>query len=327
MRVLRCLPVLLLFTLASACGDYQSPFLPTPLAEDYLPTAIALTVEAGVTPLPPAETPPPPDTEGMETGETPVQGDPTATPSPTLRPTLPEATPAPVTPAITPTPTPDFPEDAIEIYNPGELSKIISPFHLYAYMRPRAGRLARIELFGEDGRLLVRQIKEYEFDSGAWANLSLDIDFEISATAEMGRLVISVEDEYGRLVAVNSVDLVLLSLGTADLNPSDSVLERILIQDPRPKALIQGQQVQVSGLARREDGTQLIGQLIDEEGKVIGLRVFGVSRTEQDPYGTFSAEIPYEVDDLTAVRLVVFESGEPVSPVRYLSSVEILLSP
>lgn len=327
MKALRCLPVLLLFALASACGEYQSPFLPTPLAEDFLPTAVALTVEAGVTPQAPTKNPPPSSTENLETSEIPVEEDPTVTPSPALRSTQPEATAAAVTPVITPTPTSAFPDDAIEIYNPGELSKITSPFHLYAYLRPRAGSLVRIELFGEDGRLLVRQVKEYEFDSGVWANLSLDIDFEISATAEMGRLVISVEDKYGRLVAVNSIDLVLLSLGTADLNPSDSVLERILIQEPRPKALIQGQKVQVSGLARREDGTQFIAQLIDEEGKVAGLRVFGVSRTEQDPYGTFSAEIPYEVDDLTAVRLVVFESGEPVSPIRYLSSVEILLSP
>jgi hypothetical protein len=39
------------------------------------------------------------------------------------------------------------------------------------------------------------------------------------------------------------------------------------------------------------------------------------------------AEVPYEVSELTAARLVVYEEGEPESDIAHLTSIEVVLAP
>jgi hypothetical protein len=121
--------------------------------------------------------------------------------------------------------------------------------------------------------------------------------------------------------------LILLSTGEQDLNPTSALLEAIVIQEPRAKALITGGKVLVSGVARPDTDLPLRVELIDNEGKVVGQRLVNVSRTSAGGYGDFAAEVPYTVSALTPVRLVVYEDGENISPMVHLSSQEIVLSP
>jgi hypothetical protein len=321
------------------CESLLAPPLPTPLPTQYLPTAIALTLEAArpdFTPTPnqsppqatsptspPAASPQPspsatwpPATATEQNGATPPQ---------TTEPTL---TPYTLPPSPTPSPTPEIPNAEIEIRNLGPLSRVVSPIHLYTYLRPGAGGKVRIELFGEDNRLLYREIRKVNFvPVGAWANLTLDVNFEIATPAEAARLKISVDDEYGRTVALNSVPLILLSVGAADVVPPLDVLAPIVIRQPRKKALIQGGKVVVSGLARPESDQPLLVRLITPQGAEVGFRLVEVNPTSQGGYGVFTAEVPYTISKPTAALLVVQESAGSLENVIHLSSVEIMLSP
>ncbi len=229
--------------------------------------------------------------------------------------------------ASTPTAFAEIPIAGIQIFKPGDLSKVASPIEVSAYLRPGAGGQVTIELFGEDGRLLVRQIRVYDVSPGARVNLFEEVPFQISAAAEVGRLVLSMADEAGRLIAVNSIDLILLSMGDSDINPSDALLDFIYIQQPKLKTLVQGGSILVSGLARPFIDQSLVVHLISEDGRVVGQRLVAVGERAANGYGEFGVEVSYNVGRLTPVRLTIYEVGSPISPYRYLSSLELVLGP
>lgn len=328
MKFLRSFSIFLLAGLISGCAGMLASGFPTPLPTEYLPTVIALTLQAGESNQPSsglslaAIEPGTPQPESVVDTQIPAS---TATPTPELQ----TPTPYPITlpPPPTETPLPDIPAAFVQIYKPGDLSRVVSPLHVSSYLKTRDVGLVRVELYGEDGRLLVRQDKKFLANSASWSNLSLDLDFEISATAEVGRLVISADDKFGRTMALNSVDLILMSVGEADINPSSAVDEAIIIQQPGVKALIQGGQVLISGLARPDTDRPMMAELRDEKNKIVGFRQLGVSDLVEDGYGTFAVEVPYKVDALTPVRLSVFEDSENTSAMTHLSSIEVMLSP
>ena len=315
--------------LLTGCGFLAQPTLPTPLPEAYIPTVIALTLQAGeaqtgqnlqVTASP--GTPTEPQTSPTPTVE---GGSPLATPAVASEPPFVAESPVPLSIS---TPTPNrFPVADIQIFRPGLMSRVVSPIRVNAYLQPGAEGRVWVELFGEDGSLLFREIRRYSALPGARVNLSMEVAFEIAGVAQVGRLVVSVQDEFGRVSALNSVDLILLSEGEEDLNPTDATLQQIVIEQPGPKRLIQGGTVVVSGLARLRNEQNLVAELRNEENQVVGFRLVGVEPPGEDGYGNFLAEVPYTGDKLEPVRLSVYESGGAISEKIYLSSVEILAGP
>jgi hypothetical protein len=335
----------------AACSTSLASNLSTPLPPEYLPTAAALTLAAlqldRATPTPAAQTMAAAAvfaTKTVEASPTVVANSPaapTATSSPESSPThtLPSATLAPTTaPDIqvsgvvtalfgaTSTPAPPIPDARIQIYRLGELSKVISPLDVSARLTCGDGKVVRIELYGEDGRLLARDVRNYKVPWDA-ARIGMPLDFEISAAAELGRLVISAEDSFGRLIEVNSMNLILLSQGITELNPSSGLAQRIIIQDPPEQTLIQGGKLIISGRARPETAQPLRVMLVGEDGRILGQRLAGVTVLISGDYGTFMAEVPYSVGEVTPALLTVFEEGGTISEISFLTSLKVVLAP
>lgn len=312
----------------SGCSIFESADLPTPYPTEYLPTIIAQTLQANPThTLPPA----PSDTPTPSTTATPNEVTATPTPQATATPLLESGDSLQTEiPALTRTPVDpgDIPNAKIEIRNLGALSRIVSPLPIYAYLRPGDGNKVKIELFGEDNRLLVRQIKTFtSLAPGAWTVLITELDFEIAATAESARLRLSVADEYGRITELNSVPIILLSMGEADITPPADVKAPIIIQQPTRRRLIQGGQVLVSGLARLETDQPLLVQILDRDGNQVGMRFAAVELLEGTPYRSFTVEVPYAVSKYTEALLVVSDGNGETDKIKHLTSVEIQLSP
>ena len=188
MRFLRIFSIVLLAGLISGCAGMLASGFPTPLPTEYLPTVIALTLQAGESnhvssgsSISAAE---PGTPQPKNLGDTQIPPS-TTTPAPEL----PTPTPYQITlpPPPTETPLPDIPVGFVQIYKPGDLSRVVSPLHVSSYLRTTGVNLVRIELFGEDGRLLVRQDKKFLANSLSWANISLDLDFGISGKNDRRR--------------------------------------------------------------------------------------------------------------------------------------------
>lgn len=316
--------LIFLFLLA-ACAPEANLGFPTPLPTEYLPTSIALTVAAGLVTNTNTETPSPEALPGEPTHAPRPSSTPTATPLPTETPT-PTAT---FTPSITPTPSntpvPVVPLADIELRTPGSLSKVTSPIPVRAFVFPGALGRVTVELLGEDGRLLTREI--VVLGEGRKAGLALELPFDIPGVSELGRLQIYTADAFNRPKTMVSVDLILLSTGTADLNIPTDFLAHLAIKDPQEGDLIQGGNVIVSGLARPTTGLSFLAELIDEKGQVVGQRLFDADPGPENEFRPFFVEIPYTVTEPTRVRLVIYERTERIPGTIYLVSMEILISP
>jgi hypothetical protein len=300
--------------------------LPTLIPTEHLPTVIAQTAQALVSGS--ATTTP---WEGTRTATPPALASATTLPA-TQTATVPSITPAtnkPGKPTKVPPPesVPEIPFADIQFVSPGALSKVVSPIELHAYLVPGDSGSVRVELFGEDGRLMFRKLFLVNTHAGSQANLRSEIDFEISGVAETATLVISVDDSYGRLKTLASEELILLSLGESEVNPPDDFLAPIVIQQPEPKVLIQGGTLVVSGLVRKASDQPLLVELVTTDGKVIGSRLAGVVTEPQGGHRLFAAEISYHVNSPTWVRVTVSESSARLERPLRLTSVEALLSP
>lgn len=309
-----------------ACAGLPTAPIPTLIPTQYLPTAIAQTLQAAnpaqsVSATQP-EVLPPTATQTAQASPTPQ-----ASAAPTTTPTA-VASALPTNPLPAENTQPAIPEAIIQIRNLGELSKVASPIPIDALLKPGEGGKVQIDLLGEDRRVLARLIKDLPYtDRQGRARLITKLDFEISAVAEAGRLVFSVFDEFERTTAVNSVPLILLSIGEGDIVPPANMQETIVIQQPPARTLIQGGNLLAYGLSRPVSDSYLVAQLIAEDGQVVGKRVANSAPPEDGGYGTFVIEVPYSVSEPTPALLVVWQGEGSLSNVIHLSSVEVLLSP
>jgi hypothetical protein len=294
--------------------------------DDYLPTAIALTIQAVLPDLSPTPQPPIEESSSIEVpNETAFS---TETPQPNSE--AEQGSAAPVIPVeavevSTPVPTPATASAAIQILAPGPASKVTSPIRLNAYLSPGDKGTVRIELLGEDGRMLVRQLLSY----GPLSRIQVvtELDFEISAAGELGRLRITTEDNNGRMVAVASVDLLLMSLGQSDITPSADSLDRIIIQEPVPKTLVQGGTLRVGGFVRPSGERSTWVELITSDNRIVGFQQVSIPEPQETGHTPFSVDVPYTVGETTWVRLTVSQRDGRIPDVINLSSHEVLLSP
>jgi hypothetical protein len=328
-------PALLVFLalVLSGCTAGAGRVQETSFPREHLPTVIAQTIQAMETPdssTPiPEPTHPSPTAAAEETPDlpepSPTEAAPEETPTPLVSTPTPAGTPLPTR---TPTPTPMAPFAHIQITRPGPASKVTSPIRVGASLFPGARGNVRLELLGEDGRVLFRKIETYQNNQTVRINITLDVEFEISAVAEAARLVISTEDSHGRLVALASTDLILLSVGEDELNPAGDLLETIVIREPARNLLVQGGNLNVSGLARPRGRSPLLVQLINIEGKqVSSAQLIEVVPQEDGGHFPFSINVPYAVEATTWVRVWISERDYTTNTTLHLSSVEVLLSP
>lgn len=328
MSSLRLSLILLATIVLASCSTLEATDLPTPFPTEYLPTVIALTVEAQDVKLQPE------DAE-IESTEEPVDPSPTPEPIPTDTPTttisppiiLPTDTLQPTQSAPYSPPPEEVPLSNIQILSPGPSSKVISPFIMRAAVKPGPGSVVLIELLGEDGRLLMREVRNFQSVQNEWVSLGSEVEFGINAVAESGRIQIIVEDEHGRLKSLSSVDLILQSIGEQDLNQPVDQHENIYIESPSPNRLIQGGTMRVEGLARTRASQPLMIELRTSDGRIVGTRQVSVTPSPDSAYGNFAIDVPYTVDSTNKVRVQVWESGDRIPGIVNLSSLEVSLSP
>lgn len=324
--------LLVLAVLTSGCSTlFPSSNLPTLIPTEHLPTIIAQTADAifaQFTPtntLSPSGTPVPAVTTIPPT-DVPVNS---PTPDPNATPVLAPGEPSPGDNGA------DTGKEQllalllgeIRIARPGALSRVASPINLHAYLVPGARGRVRIELIGENGRLIYRRILVYDMPPGTPINMFTDIDFELDGLAETARLVVSTDDSYGRFHALASVDLILLSVGASDLNPPGDLLERIVINEPSANTAYDGGKVMVSGLVRTESDKPLLIELIAADGSVVGTRQAGIEIGDPGLHRAFSSDVPYQVSSSTWVRMTIYETGSRIPGPVHIKTIMILLNP
>jgi hypothetical protein len=288
--------------LAGCAAPTASP-IPTAYPPDYLPTVIALTADAA-------------NHLGTEVALvlTPTLA-PTDIPTPTLTPTP--------RPTFTQTTIPSHEQAAIQIFAPGPMSKVISPINLRMNIIAGESEKVQIDLFGEDGRLLTRNVKRVQI-SGKGVLQQIKIPFEIRSAAEVGRVTISTLDKAGRIQSLNSVHVLLLSSGTNEITPSGNPSEPIGVVSPRLDEPVSGGVLNVEGDVWPFNLNPMILELVGPNKQSIGLRILTLNNLNPQLMDT---TIPYKVSEPMLARLTIRQEDDRINGLFYVYSQEVLLNP
>jgi hypothetical protein len=288
--------------LAGCAAPAASP-IPTAYPPDYLPTVIALTAESA-------------NNLGTEVALalTPT-APPTDIPSPTLSPTP--------QPTFTQTTIPGHEPAAIQIFAPGPMSKVVSPINLKMNIIAGESEKVQIDLYGEDGRLLTRNLKRVQ-KSGKGVPQQIKVPFEIRAAAEVARVTVSTLDKAGRIQSLNSVHVLLLSSGSNEINPPGNPSEPVGVVSPLLDEPVSGGVLNVKGDVWPLNLNPVILELVDPANKPIGLRVLALDNLNPQLMDT---TIPYKVSEPTLARLTIRQDDDRMNGLFYVYSQEVLLNP
>ncbi|HLO32647.1 MAG TPA: hypothetical protein VK249_26100 [Anaerolineales bacterium] len=292
-----------LLGLLTGCAAPAASPIPTAYPPDYLPTVIALTANSA-------------DTLGTQVALalTPTVAA-TDIPEPTLSPTP--------RPTFTQTTIPGHEPAAIQIFAPGPMSKVVSPIIVRMHIIAGGSGKIQIDLYGEDGRLLARNLKSLR-PGGKGADQQIKVPFEIRAAAEVGRLTISTLDKQGRMQSLNSVRLLLLSSGDNEINPSGNPSEPVGVFSPLAEASASGGILDVKGDVWPFNLNPVVFELLDPKGKSLGLRIVTVDQLNPQ---LFDTTIPYKVSEPTSARLTIRQDDDRINGLFYVYSQEVLLNP
>lgn len=298
--------LILLLTFLAACATPAASPIPTPYPPEYLPTVIAQTAEAA----------------SVAGTQTVIALTPTSPPTRTRFPPFPTFTPT-TAPTSTATDFPWHKPAAIEIQAPGPMSKVISPINLRMNIIAGESEKVQVDLYGEDGRLLSRTLKTVRTSrEGVLQNIK--IPFEIRATAEVGRITISTKDKAGRLQALNSVHILMLSSGNNEINPPGNPSEPVSIFSPVAEEPVSDGVVNVKGDLWPFNLQPVILELVGPDGNSMGLRILTVDHINPQ---LFETTIPYKVSEPTLARLTIHQDDDRINGLFYAYSQEVLLNP
>lgn len=298
-----------LLGLITACSPQAAPA--TPLPPDYLPTVVALTGQAAFA--------------------TAAALTPTAAPLPTETPLPP--LPSPEVPTVTPTLAAGFTDFAkIRFLAPGPMSSLASPFILNAIVAAGKSERIQVELIGEDGRVLYRQIQKLtENPLGIFQRF--EIPFEIRAVSETGYIRISTRDDHDRIYALNTLPVLLYSVGTTQVTPPGNIIyERIAMDGFKEKQEFFGGEIALNGRIWPVNAQPFVVELLSIEGKPLGSRILAVNGIETQPFETI---LPYKVSEPTPARLT-FRQENPLlgivadpelGKLIYVYTIEVILNP
>jgi hypothetical protein len=203
------------------------------------------------------------------------------------------------------------------------MSKVVSPISLRINIRIGESENMQVDLFGEDGRLLSRTVKKVP-TSNRGILQSVKIPFEIGGTAEIGRISISTLDKAGRIQALNSVRVLLLSSGENEITPTGDPSEPVGVINPDDEETVSGGILTVRGDVWPFSLQPVILELIDPDGRSLGLRILTVENVNPQ---MFETTIPYRVSEATTARLLIRQDDDRMPGLFYVYSQVVLLNP
>lgn len=299
-----------LLTLLSACSQSLES-APTPFPPDHIQTTVALngqaafaTASASASIILPTET------------------------------LLPTETPIPPTalPSATPTYAAGFTDFAeIHFLSPGPMSSLVSPINLQVMLIAGESEIVLVDLLGEDGRLLQREIERVKRDL-AGNYRSFGIDFEIRAVSEKGYIRVSSKDDHGRIQALNTMPVLLYSIGPNQINPlGNMIYERVTYIGLEDGDEIHGGVLNLKGRFWPFNEQPVFLELLLPDGEAISSRVLEFKGIDTE---TFETTLPYKVTEPTLARLSIHQdnldldiSDPDLKKYIYVYTMEVMLYP
>jgi hypothetical protein len=211
---------------------------------------------------------------------------------------------------------------------PGNHARLVSPLNIKLVTKPGEDGMIRIELIGQDNRLIFRKLLDYRAYTGKALLIEQEIPFEVRED-ESARLQIVLDDSKGRITFLNSIDLTLLevrgreSIGDAPVNP------HFRIDKPELQSEVTGNTVSLNCGFKPVNNTPVVVDLVAKDGHTISSRIVSITMpTDQTAFVSLHADLPYRVSIPTIVTLRIRqESNSLIKGTVLLWSNKITISP
>jgi hypothetical protein len=245
-------------------------------------------------------------------------------------------TDTPVPPTALPSPTPTFAAGftelaQIRVISPGPMSSLTSPFTLQVMLISGESELVQVDLLGEDGRVLQRNLEKVTRTYNGNFR-SFRMSFEIRAVSEAGYIRISTKDKSGRIQSLNTMPVLLYSVGSTQINPvGNTIYERVMLHNIKDGQEVFGGILELKGRIWPFNDEPMILELLLPDGRPIASRILPLQGTDTQDFET---TLPYKVSEPTLVRLTIRQDN-PLLTVSdpdfkkfvYVYTTEILLNP
>jgi hypothetical protein len=254
---------------------------------------------------------------------------PTATETP-----LPTQPPVALTPQPTATPTfePGFTNFAqIRLISPGPMSILISPIKLQLIIISGESEIVRIELLGEDGRILQRGLERVRREPNGGVYRTFDLAFEIRAVSERGYIRISSKDDHGKIQSLTTMPVLLYSLGENQITPMGNMIyERVMYEGLEEGDEVFGGVLNLKGRFWPYNTQPVFLELTLPNGKIISSRMLDFAGIDTE---SFETTLPYKISEPTLARLSIHQdnldlaSDPELKQYTYLHTIELMLYP
>jgi hypothetical protein len=211
------------------------------------------------------------------------------------------------------------------------MSSLVSPINLQVLLVSGESEIVRIELLGEDGRILQRGLERVQRNlNGNYR--SFDLSFEIRAVSERGYIRISTEDDRNRIQALNTMPVLLYSIGDNQITPQGNMIyERVMYEGLEDGDEVFGGVVNLKGRFWPFNTQPVFLELIQSDGKIISSRVLDFKGIDTE---SFETTLPYKVTEPTLVRLSIHQDNLDLSiddpdlkKYIYVHTMELMLYP
>lgn len=316
--------LLILAALLAGCNLPAPGLAPAPTPADQTPveTPVVPSPEAGTI----SPTPQPAEPTGMvasPTLEAPAATEPPATPA--------SATETPVQQPVQTEPPPqpgdERPEEAIMILQPGPGSRVTSPVLVAGIANPTFEQTLGVQVVLDDGTVLALGPAMIEADLGERGPFEVLVPFTVSGERQAFILVFEVSARDGGITHLSSVGVILAESGEANIVELEPHRERIAIYRPALSERISGGLARVEGFALASFEQNLLVEVLDADGNVVGSQGVTVQAPDLGIPGPFAAEVPYRVNTTGPGRVVVRDLSAAFEGDVHVASVEVELAP
>jgi hypothetical protein len=218
-------------------------------------------------------------------------------------------------------------EESIVIEQPGNGSRVASPFRLAGYAGPTFEQHLAVRVVLDDGTELAVAGTTIHAEAGQRGPYQAEIPFEVSAERQAFIQVYDASARDGGILHLSSVAVTLLPQGRSKILLAEPALERIAILQPAAGGKVGGGVAHVEGYGLAGFEQTLLVQVLDADGTVIGESPVTVAASDLGQPGPFSADVDYSAASGGPGRIVVRDISPAHGGDAHLASVEIALAP
>jgi LysM repeat protein len=222
-----------------------------------------------------------------------------------------------------------FPRDdeAIVILRPGPGSRVTSPLRIEGMAGPAQHQELEVRLLLDDGSTLAQVPISIEAPLGQHGSFDVGLPFTISGERQAFLQVLNLSARDGAITHLSSVGITLASSGAEEIVAAGEQPARVTIYQPAPQQSVSGGLVSVSGFGLASFEQNLVVEVQDASGRVVGSEPVTVESTELGQPGPFSVDVTYSVPSSGPGRIIVRDPSAAFGGDVYVTSVEVTLAP